>query len=350
MLIKKCLLFAGGLLAFPAHISCQTAPTQLAENIAPSGGMISASGSYYLGFDVMGDITIDVSNVILDLNGHLVTGSISVSPDLSDVAIMNGFVTTSVSDGIDVATGCSNIHLHNITIRYSSGNNGVTVTGGTNVRIKEVTCLGTGITMASVDGLALSGCSNAVVCNCTIVGDGLLGDGLSIRDDCQKILIQECRVSKCTTSFEITTGSEEVTVSNCIALSGSTGFFANVNGKSVQLLNCVAENHDTAGFSIGSQGEPVYLEECLAYNNSADGFSVNSKVAHVVKKCVAVGNDTGFNSVAFVGGDPVRYVANYANGNTTDNYDPSGAPFFEKAANDNGFTGMNFWRNALALT
>ncbi len=348
MLIKKCLLLAGGLLALPAYIACQTAPTQLA--VLNGGVTIDAAGSYYLGFDVTGDITISASNVILDLNGHLVTGSIFVSMDLSDIAIMNGFVTAS--SGIEVDTGCSNVHLSNITVRYSGTNNGITITDGTNITIKEVVCLGSDIMSADVDGLALSECSNAVVCNCVIVGDGSTGDGLSVAD-CQKILIQECRVRNCTNSFEIT-GSKLVTVSNCTAFSGSTGFFANANDNSVQLFNCIADNHDTAGFSIGSDGESVYLEECLAYNNTGvSGFSVSSDVAHVVKKCVAIANDIGFESLDFDADDPVRYIANYADGNSTEDYvptTPASAPFREKSANDNTGDGIQFWRNAIALT
>ena len=163
MIKNKILLLAGALMTLPhAQNHCQTAATLLAQ-IPPTGGTISEPGSYYLGFDITGEMAIAASDVTLDLNGH-VTGPIDVSMDLSNVAIMNGFVTvTAIGIPIFVGTGCNNLHLSNITIRQDGSLNGIDITDSTNIMIKDVVCLSSPPTGV---GLMLTGCSNVGVSNC----------------------------------------------------------------------------------------------------------------------------------------------------------------------------------------
>ncbi len=354
------LLLASALMALPyAPSSCQTAPTELAAPIAPSGGMLDASGSYYLGFDVTGDMTISTSNVILDLNGHVVTGSINVAAGLSDITLTNGFITTSSANGIDIATGCININLNNLTVRYSEDNGGITARG-TNVAIKNVTCLGTAVdtSMSTVLGLELLNCTHAAVCNCSIAVNGDTaadnGDGLCV-DNCTQVLLAACNVRNCNNCFDIRNGSSEVTALQCVAFSGVNGFTAGDTGGSVKLLNCIAENNSSNGFQLeGDSQSPVYLEECIAYNNpDADGFNVDGTVEHTVKKCVAFSNENGF--VDTDGATSVaRYIANYADINpasdmsNTNNYMPSsGDPFDPISTNDVTDPKAQFWRNTI---
>ena len=90
--------------------------TQLATTIDPStGGTISASGSYYLGWDVGGTITISGNDIILDLNGRQ-TKQISISGSSARVQIKDGFISNTGGTGVNVASGATDVYLNNLNI------------------------------------------------------------------------------------------------------------------------------------------------------------------------------------------------------------------------------------------
>lgn len=81
------------------------------------------------GFDFF---QITVSNVILDLNEHVISNGDSgviVDPDLSNIIIRNGTITNQANHGILIGQNCSTIRLENLTIS-SCGQNGVKAESG----------------------------------------------------------------------------------------------------------------------------------------------------------------------------------------------------------------------------
>ncbi len=351
MIKNKVLLLAGALMILPyAQNHCQTAATLLAQ-IPPTGGTISESGSYYLGFDVTGDIAITASDVTLDLNGHLVTGSISVSMTLSNVAIMNGFVTvTAVGTPISVATGCNNLHLSNITIRQAGLINGITITDGTNVMIKEVVCLSSATTTGV--GLMLTGCSGVMVSNCLFNG---WSNGFVVTGASDNIVLTECSSNNNNLNGFQVAGGTEITFLNCIAFSNASGndgagFRLTGDNAQCQAFNCIADNNESVmGLAWGYFAEGVtdghmHLTECLAYKNRS-GFAISNINENVVQECVAIENLTdGFTD--FGASDLAHYVANYSDANPT-NYSPAGTPFVSISANDLTAPRAQFWRNTI---
>ncbi len=336
MIQNNILLLSGAWMALIAvQSACQTAATQLV-NIPVTGGMISTSGSSYLGFDVTGEITISTSNVILDLNGHLVTGSISIAQGLSDVVITNGFVTNNSNTSVISVDNCNDIQLSNITVR-NSGGPGITITSSTNIVVKKVICCGPNSNSSC--GIELNACSNAMISTCLCRN---WNTGIAVIGSSQDIFVEECHVSGTTHGLHFTE-STNTTVLNCTSFSNDKGFL--FEGDSlVEVSNCVAEANQNQGFDTPAACD-IYLAECLAFRNTEEGFKLrdSNNNQNFASKCVAISNGTGFfdpNSAR-----SSMYTSNYANANSVQ-YDTSNA-FKARFANQGGNEIANFWSNAL---
>ncbi len=313
---------------------CQAAATHLA-NIAVTGGTISTPGSYYLGFDVTGEVTISTSNVILDLNGHLVTGSISVANGLSDVAIMNGFATHNSNASVVSVDNCNNIQLSNITIRNSAGP-GITITSSTNIIIEELVCCGPNVNTSC--GIELNKCSNTMVRKCLCRN---WNTGIAVIGKSKDTQLEECHVSGTTNGMHFIESSATA-VFNCTSFSNDKGFLFEKFAP-VQVFNCIADNNQTQGFATSSAFD-LYLTECLAFRNTEEGFIINNSMPNFVRKCVAINNGTGF----FDSGTSIFavYTTNYANANSK-NYNVASTPFNHLPANQKptATETAQFWRN-----
>ena len=83
---------------------------------------ITQAGTYCLVSDIAGTITINASNVALDLNGHQVTMGIIITAGQDTVSITNGTVLGG-SPGILVQTGCTNISITRVLVK--NGTSGI---------------------------------------------------------------------------------------------------------------------------------------------------------------------------------------------------------------------------------
>ena len=186
---KKILLLTSVLIALSiAQSNCQTAATLLAH-ISPSGGSIAAVGSYYLGFDVVGNITIDTSDVILDLNGHVVNGRISVSGS-SNVTIRNGHIQPTQNFQAITASECTNLQLNNLTITPPKTSSGVSITSTTHISIKDVIVdYSEQPSSSGISGITLNTCTFAKIDNCVISGKAASGFVIQESSD---IVMQNC--------------------------------------------------------------------------------------------------------------------------------------------------------------
>lgn len=80
---------------------------------------INQGGFYRLADNITAQITINSSNVTLDLAGHTIsngTHGISIASGLSNIIIQNGSISSATSNGINIGTGCTQINLKDLRI------------------------------------------------------------------------------------------------------------------------------------------------------------------------------------------------------------------------------------------
>ncbi len=353
--MKKNILLLTLALVLPiAQSNCQTAATLLATTVSPSGGTIAAAGSYYLGFDVTGNITIGASNVILDLNGHTVTGEITAS-SRSQVTIMNGHVTAPPGTPANITFNeCNNIQLNNLSILQDS-DIAIHIDSGTHVSIQDVT-IETQSDLGFASTIRLSACSQSAIKNCVLTRNaGAITHPGMVIDNCTNVSIQDCCVAVASVAYSVTNGSNEIIISDCFAVDSGFGFATETPTK---LLRCIAAKC-VEGFFL-QDDSASYLERCIA-DSCIRGFCIPCNQSHTVRQCVAFGNVTGF--LCSGGGSDPHFIGNFANNNAT-NYDPIGSPIFSEKANQftfecedeelvcfrKEFRQPNYWRNVTRAT
>jgi parallel beta-helix repeat protein len=108
---KKMLLIAG---AFFIAFSGSSVFASGGRIPVYAAGTITTAGSYYLTQNVTGSLAINASNIVLDMNGLTLTGTISIGG--SNVRVTNGTVTDAV-----VCAGVSEITLDSLTIHCGAG-------------------------------------------------------------------------------------------------------------------------------------------------------------------------------------------------------------------------------------
>ena len=100
--------FGLSLFDVPALTSCASTPIETSQTI-------STAGSYCLANDVS-SLTINASQVSVDLNGYKVSDGITVNGGFSAITIENG-VVEGTTDGIIVNAGTSDVTIQNVTVK-----------------------------------------------------------------------------------------------------------------------------------------------------------------------------------------------------------------------------------------
>jgi len=244
--------------------------------------VISSPGSYYLVEDILGlpgqdGITIDASDVTLDLNGFSVIGNLEV---LSE-------------DGVDVPdAGHRNITIRNGTVKNFAGGHGLKLAFAENCRIEHVTASLNGNGVSGGDGFNLGG--GTVVVGCIAVGNG--DDGYSAAFP---VAFEGCSATGNTDDgFSVV----DATIRGSTARSnGADGFDL--------LRSTVSDSQATDNACRGFRLNQTSAEACAAYSNDMHGFAIEAGVA---QNCVASFNtDAGFFHM--IGGKAIGCTAN-ANG------------------------------------
>jgi len=250
---------------------------------------ITASGSYYLTENVKltadssTGITINTSNVTIDLNGFSLIGpaALSITGDgivcISDAAanitISNGGLQFWSADGCDLSKAQSS----KVTNVVSYGNGGVGILVGT-------------------DG---------IVSNCAVqynIRSGIKTSDFCVIDHCTSQFNanysaygiecgQSCIVSNCTAHANLSSGGIYVgfggSIIGCTAYNNQGGF---ITSDYCFVSNCVGFQNYYQGFLLG---EGSAISDCAAGENQHDGFSLIG--SGIATNCVSRSNGgTGF--------------------------------------------------------
>lgn len=237
---------------------------------------ISAPGLYALAADIVGNdatantgtITINASNITLDLNGHTVSQGSGISANVHgiecaagvhDVVIKNGIIRDVSGNGIRINDGCANITLDNLTIiDCASGH-----------------ILASGSGVSEITGLIIQHCSftetgtsipdmliTLTQCNSVLLDEIVIQDISSQSDTLSALLINDC---------------SGIRITNCIINGISVGSFAGITISSsvnTALVNCAvqnsqANNDSCIGYVIQNGSNGTALTGCTAHDLNA---------------------------------------------------------------------------------
>jgi len=214
---------------------------------------ISAPGSYYLTKDMdyptiaQNGITINASNVTIDLMGFTLKGPGK---------------TGNTRSAITLVTGTSNITIKNGNINYW-GNDGIECDPSTNTRVMN-------ITVSFIGDLGIVTDYNSQIVNCSV--SGCTDDGIH-------------------------TGYNSL-VKDCVARDCDTGIYGELYN---MLVNCGAYDNNSDGIYIRSGG---VVQNCIANSNTGNGIMISGSVT--ITGCTTynnISNGIGFSSVKAIGGD-----------------------------------------------
>jgi len=205
---------------------------------------ISAPGSYYLTKDMdypaiaQNGITINSSNVTIDLMGFTLKGPGK---------------TGNTRSAITLVTGTSNITIKNGNINFW-GNDGIECDPSTNTRVMN-------ITVSFIGDLGIVTDYNSQIVNCSV--SGCTDDGIH-------------------------TGFNSL-VKDCVARECSTGIYGELYN---MLVNCGAYDNNSDGIYIRSGG---VVQNCIANSNAGNGIMISGSVT--ITGCTTYNN--GVNGIGF---------------------------------------------------
>ncbi len=338
---------------------------------------INQPGSYYLGSNLTGPaglngITVNASNVTIDLNGCTLTGGsgavrgIAVPAFITGLVVRNGTLSGWADGGVSAnlamssrlenvtASGCGSYGLAlgaKGTIRscIASDCTGVGISGGYYITIADCNATDNGTAGISVGG-------NAVISNCqasaTDNGPGIMGGGATL-------------VTGCTATNNGNAGikvSSRATVTNCTVYGNSGGGIA--ASSFATITGCTAaDQFSGAGISAA---DGCTISNCTASGNSGEGITAGSNCQIVNNTCT--NNLYGTTAGIHVSGDANRIdsnlvasnvygiradiannlvVRNAARDNSSGNYSfPAGSEYGQIITNPgNAFVATNPWGN-----
>ncbi len=354
-----------------AETTCNSTAVQLAQ-IPTTGGPISESGNYYLGYDITGNISIEANNVTLNLNGHTIQ-SLTID-GRNDVNITNGIVDGSeaTTDVVRIFGESDNVHLSNLVVingrsDIGSGLHGIRIGQSTNIFLSHILAqnnAGGGCVVAPV-GSETTGAKGVFISDCVFNENGTTNTfthvGLIIFNQQEEVVVRRCVASgNRNDGFCVLSNCQRIYFLDCIArengliglpgdgFAGFEGLVDPMGPVAYVALRCIAENNGRHGFDA-DDGTSFIFENCLASDNASDGFNTVGTEIGLMKECTAIGNDVcGFdNQGVTTNAQPVTYVANYAVNNDTAQYcssdvENNGFPYCTHPFDDDD---AQFWRN-----
>lgn len=226
-------------------------------------GTISQEGAYCLGNTIVGSLTINASNVDLDMSNRRVTQGITVASDVDRVSIHNGTVQGS-PNALTVNTGVTNLTLDDVTAKNSTR------------------------------GISLTGVTDALINNCEMVLNTI---GLELTS-CQKVTVNNCIAANNTSTGYSLISSSTSTFENCKALGTGTG-------------NAGITNTNVFGF-VSQNGVSNIFERCIA--NATQALSTtdqNSVIAGFAfrgtESCSKIIDSEAANSITASSGLTIPY-------------------------------------------
>lgn len=249
---------------------------------------ISTSGYYCLVNDVtvgaaQTAITINVDNVILDLNGNSIIGNF-VGP----------FAITVNSK--------SNIIIRNGAIRTMTGNAILVNAGTSRLIIEDIICINNN------NAITIQGVTNCLIQNCSLFLTNF--NGLSISSGTiptQNLIIRNCVSNNNQNNGFLLSSCSNAELYNLTANNNRGSGFNQVNGNNINFTRCTANTNQAHGFTIAGNSNNTTLTACTAKSNNNIGFQLAGN-QHTITECESVSNGSGvqvsgknhciFNSIA----------------------------------------------------
>lgn len=240
---------------------------------------ITQPGSYYLVGNVTGEsgktgISIEASNVTLDLSGFALTGvagSINgidaVATDADNLVVVNGTVTGWGGVGIDLfSTSGTGGRIEGVNVTLCGGFGMRSSTGGIITRC----------TASDNTSIGIVGVNNSLVEHC--VSHSNSGDGISCGTGS---LVQSCMVLG-NTGDGIDLSSDSTALDCQVRTSGIVGIAASSN---CTIARCTSVNNILHGIQAGNRAK---IDACNNSDNGNDGIQVTSDAS--VTNCNATLN------------------------------------------------------------
>ena len=224
---------------------------------------IDSPGFYQLSDELDNSVTIEVSDVTFDLNGHTITAAtgIIINGGLDNITIMNGSIEAT-TDGIIANAGCTGITLDNMRVEGAiRGINFDTVTSGL-IKNCEMTLNTTGLELDNSHKITVKDC----IANCnTHAGYDLISSFTNCFENCKALSTGEGNVD-----IELTT------VFGFVSRDGRGNIFERCIANSTQALSVTGSSSLIAGFALrGSEGcSKIIDSEAANSQTNADGFTV----------------------------------------------------------------------------
>jgi len=242
--------------------------------------VISASGSYYLGEDVLafGDshgIEITASNVTLDLNGFTIQGNLEVGS----------------LDGVRIGEGANNVTIRNGTVRLFLGiginapayGEGYDATTPTNLRVSDVRLISNalgGLRMGSrgvvTDSIAQGNSGtgffttyNSIIRDCIATGN--TGHGIEFWGSCQ-VTGNSC--SDNTQNGILANGSSSVITENLVTGSTLNGIYVSGVGLRGNRVDSNVSNYNQQ-YGIKVEGTDNLVTRNLSLGNSQGHYNID---------------------------------------------------------------------------
>lgn len=309
-----------------------------------AAGTISTAGTYCVANDIVGNITIAVNNVILDLNGHQLSGggteTITINSGISNVTIRNGYLASGgASNGIHLLNSNTNILIENVTITDylfgmlldgggtgskfikisnspfkgpsgTAGDAGIDITNANQVLIENC-CISdyrntAGPAAALTSGIKFDTVTNAKVIGCQIRDNYYQGIRMVA---CQTCVIESCIITNALSPVTgrgirlRNTASSDIVINNNLinqnggAGVGGSGIQVDIAVSRTQISNNQINNNPGGGIVVSATGS---LNDASITNNMISGSTVTNagiSFAAASSRIVIENNEISNNSI-----------------------------------------------------
>jgi hypothetical protein len=297
MFMKKVVLIAGALSFWCLH---SVAPSLvLAPQKVASGFTIAQPGRYVIRGDAvttltsMPTISIQSSNVILDLNGKSIAGSglagtaIEVAGAFENITIKNGIISGFHQRGISIANGVSNILVQDIKVTGTSSSSlsfiGFDFAGGAatskRITIRDSQSLNglLGVDMEDCDGINFERCAF-----------GNNGEGINLLE-CTNVAIKDTDVNSNTTNGIDLNTCDNVLLERLTSNGNKDGILVTTcNGLTIR--NASFDNNSQFGMNLGSNNSVLNFVDSTFNFNARSGIEGSSVTGMYIDSCQASNN------------------------------------------------------------
>lgn len=222
---------------------------------------IDVSGFYRLAANVSDQITISVSDVTLDLNGHTVSGGtngIVINSNLNNISIKNGTVASVTLDGIQINSGCSDISIENVVLKQALV--GIAIDTAANCMVRSCDM------NLNTTGLQCDSCANILVENCFASANSQAGYDLLSTTTCSFI---NCKAVSSGDGNTNASGNN-ASVFGFSTRAGYGNVFEKCIANSTQNLNATDDRVIIAGFGMRNGESCSKIIECQASNSMSN--------------------------------------------------------------------------------